>query len=338
MNHALLTELQGQLAYPSVTLLLTTHPGSSTSSQDHLALKQMADRADARLVGDVSDETRRAVVGSLRELIELSVDEPASRAVAVFASPSYSAVVRLDEEVRDRVVVDNTFATRDLVADAQRTALFRVITVSDRTSRLLVGNRSRLVEEKNDRWPLHRDGDQSQETWLRTVLAAITAEGTSHAVPTVVAGTQRVTRDIVNAPGLETVGIVRGNHDRTGWVDLHTEAWPLVCDWLRGGDANAVGRLEAARGARRYAGGIDEVWDLARDGRVELLVVERSFEYPARLHDGHLVAAADVETPDVIDDAVDELIELVLSQRGYAAIVDDEVLADHHRVAAVLRY
>jgi len=338
MNHALLTELQGQVDYPSITLLLTTHPGSSTSSQDHVALKQLADRAEERLIGDVPDETRHAVVGSIRELIESSVHEPTTRSVAVFASPSYSAVVRLDEEVRDRVVIDNTFATRDLVADAQRTALFRVITVSDRTSRLLIGNRTRLVEERNDRWPLHRDGDQAQETWSRTVLAAITAEGASHVVPTVVAGTQRVARDILNAPGLETVGLVRGNHDRTGWVDLHTEAWPLVCDWLRGGDTHAVDRLEAARGARRYAGGIDEVWDLANDGRVELLVVERSYEYPARLRDGHLVAADDVETPDVIDDAVDELIELVLQQRGRATIVDDEVLADHDRVAAVLRY
>ena len=338
MNHALLTELQRQAAYPSVSLLLNTKPGSSTASADRVALTQLADDAARRLIGDVPEDTRRAVVDSLRELIESSAHEPTTRSVAVFASPSYSAVVRLGEPVRDRVVIDHTFATRNLVADAQRTAMFRVLTVSDRVSRLYLGDRTRLAEERNDRWPMQRGGNQTQQGWSRTVLAAMTDEASSHPVPIVVAGTQRVAQDIVNAPGLDTVGVVKGNHDRTGWVELHTKAWPLISDWLRSGDNQAVNRLEAARSSRLYADGIDEVWGLANDGRVELLVVERSYEYPARLNDGHLVAAADIETPDVIDDAVDELIELVLQRGGRAVIVDDDVLAETDRVAAVLRY
>jgi hypothetical protein len=338
MNDALLTELQRRTDYPSVTLLLNTKPGASTAADDGAALTQLADHAERRLTGDVPHNTRQAVIDSLRELIESSAHEPATRAVAVFASPSFSAVVRLGEPVRDRVVVDNTFATRDLVADAQRTALFRVVTVSGKVSRLLVGGRTRLIEIKSDRWPLHRDENQTQEAWSRTVLAAIADEGSSHPVPTVVAGTQRLTCDIVNTAGLEMLGVVRGNHDHTSWVELHAEAWPLVNAWLRAGAGQSLNRLEAARSSRRYAGGIDEVWDLANDGRVELLVVECSYEYPARLHDGYLVAAEDVEAPDVIDDAVDELIELVLQQRGRAVIVDDDMLAGHDRVAAVLRY
>jgi len=338
MNHALLSELQRQTAYPSVTLLLNTKQGSSLSSDDRVALAGLADRADRRLIGDVPDDTRQAVIDKLRELIESSSHEPATRSVAVFASPWYSAVVRIGEQVRDRVVVDNTFATRDLVADTQRTAIFQVITVSERVSRLLIGDRTRLVEEKNDRWPLLRDDTQTNGAWSRAVLEAITSEGSTHPIPTVVAGTQPVTRHILNTRGVEIVGVVRGNHDHTGWVQLHTEAWPLVCDWLRAGDTHAFDRLDAARSARRYAGGIDEVWDLANDSRVELLVVERGYEYPARLRGGRLVVAADVEAPEVIDDAVDELIELVLKQRGRAVIVDDDMLSDHGRVAAVLRY
>lgn len=338
MNSALLSELQRREAYPSVSLLLNTAPGSSTSSSDRVALARLADNAERRLLGDVPDATRQAVIGSLRELIESSLDEPTSRSLALFASQEYSAVVRLAEPVRDRVVIDTTFATRDLVADAQRSALFRVVTVSDHLSRLLIGDRTRLVEEKNDRWPLQRDEDQTREAWSRTVLAAIADERSSHPVPTVVAGTQQVARAISKDAGTETIGVIRGNHDRTGWVDLHTEAWPLVCDWLRSGDAHAVDRLEVARGARRYAAGIDEVWDLACDGRVELLVVDRAFEYPARLDDGRLVAASDVESPDVIDDAVDELIEHVLRQSGRVAMVDGDALSGHDRTAAVLRY
>ena len=40
----------------------------------------------------------------------------------------------------------------------------------------------------------------------------------------------------------------------------------------------------------------------------------------------------------MIDDAVDELIEMVLRTGGDAVMVPDGELADHERLAAVLRY
>jgi hypothetical protein len=97
------------------------------------------------------------VVAALRSLLLEAALQPATRAVALCASPEYQAVVRLGREVRDRVVVDDTFATRDMVADLNRTAVFRVATVSDRKARVLIGDRNRLAEVRDDQWPLVRD-------------------------------------------------------------------------------------------------------------------------------------------------------------------------------------
>ena len=52
----------------------------------------------------------------------------------------------------------------------------------------------------------------------------------------------------------------------------------------------------------------------------------------------HLIAADDIQAHDVIDDAIDELIELVLNNKGRVTILPDGNLADHDRLAAVLRY
>jgi len=41
---------------------------------------------------------------------------------------------------------------------------------------------------------------------------------------------------------------------------------------------------------------------------------------------------------EVMDDAVDEIIEVVLAKGGNIAIVDDEALSIHQRIALVLRY
>jgi hypothetical protein len=338
MNRALLRELQRQCVYPSVTLLMNTRTGASLDPADHDALLRLVHSADIRLDGDVPDEVRIDVVRRAVQLVNSIVDEPPSVAIAVCVSPHEAALVRLGREVRDRCVIDDTFATRDMVADVNRTAVFRVITLSDRKARLLVGNRNRLIEVRSEGWPLLRDDDQTLAQWSRAVSHAMRQEQGEHAVPTVLAGVDRSIREILKHDQLRAIGIISGNHDRTGWDELHDAAWPLVVDWLRSDHDRATRRLDAARSAKRYAGGIDEVWELARDGRVELLVVEESFDYPARLRDGRLEAATDAEAPDVIDDAVDELIEAVLQRGGEAVIVPEGQLERHERLAAVLRY
>jgi hypothetical protein len=114
----------------------------------------------------------------------------------------------------------------------------------------------------------------------------------------------------------------------------------VVCDWLRRQERDALERLERARSARRLATGLDEVWSLALEGRIEHLVVEEHFEVPARIGaDPHpLVRAADREAPDVVDDAVDELVEMVLVRGGRVTFVPDGLLDGHDHVAAALRY
>ena len=67
--------------------------------------------------------------------------------------------------------------------------------------------------------------------------------------------------------------------------------------------------------------------------------VEEGFFHPARISaDGDtLVAADDPEEPDVCDDAVDELIETVLSRGGWVALLADGTLPPDARVALALR-
>ena len=77
---------------------------------------------------------------------------------------------------------------------------------------------------------------------------------------------------------------------------------------------------------------------MAMDGRLEMVVVEDGYSVAARLVDGRLLPAADATAPDVIDDAVDEVIEAVLRHGGGAVIVGDGQLAGFDRIAAVARY
>jgi hypothetical protein len=318
MHRALLAQLQRLSCYPSVTVLHSTQPGVAMDPEDVVALTHLADLVDRRLEGDVADETRHEVVAAVVRLIGEASTERATRAIAICVSPQHQAVVRLGR--------------------ANRTATYRVVTVSDRKARLLLGDRHRLVEERGRPWPLLRDDDQSLAQWSRSVSHAVRAAQRQFPLPTVVAGVDRSVRELLKIDGVELIGTVPGNHDRTGWADLHSLAWPLVVDWLRSDAARARAQLDDARDRHRYAGGLDEVWELAHEGRVELLVVEEDYEVAARVRDGRLVRAKDTWAPDVIDDAVDELIETVLRNGGRAVLVPSGDLGELDHVAAVLRY
>ncbi len=357
MNRALLAELQGLRAIPSITLLHTTEPGASMAHHDRVRIDDLIAEADRRLaaMAEVGDDARSGLITRLGELTEQAARARSTRAVAICVSPEHDAIVRLGRTVDARVVIDETFAARDMVADANRTATFRVVTVSDRLVRLLVGDSSRLVEVDDGLWPLERLEDDSPVMWRQSVNAALHQEQRSFAIPTVYAGVAHTVTDLVSTDLIEPIATLSGNHDATPPPQLHGSIWPLVTEWLQRDGAAAMARLEWARGARLFAGGLDEVWDLARDGRVELLVVEDDFRLSARADGRHLEPIdadpppspdasessfpGDVaDAPGVVEDVVDELIETVLGSGGEAVMVPPGELSDYGRLAAVLRY
>jgi hypothetical protein len=338
MNRLLLAELQALRCYPSITVLFNTTPGAVLRAAESDTAARLIDQADRRLVDDVDDSTRTELVVRLRELLYEQEQQPAAHAVALCVSPEYTAPVKLGRSVEERVIVDDTFATRDLVADLNRTALYRVATLSERRVRILIGDRQRLVESREE-WPLERMEDESGPSWKARVAERLAAEHARVTLPTILAGVQRSVQGLAPKALFDVVGTITGNQDRTSWVELHHAAWPMMTDWLRNDQQRALERLDTARSANRYAGGINEIWPLARDGRVEMLVVEETFSMAARIDENHqLLPADDPEHPEVNDDIIDDTIETVLRLGGSSVMVGPGVLDDHQHIAAVLRY
>ncbi len=336
--------LQRQRAYPSVSILMATARNErDLAAPDRSRLDALIADAERRLADDVGPELTLLVVDRLRDLATDVAARPPAGALALFASPQVATAATLHVPVRDRVVVDETFATRDLVAHVHRSVRFSVVGLSERTAYLYAGSVDHLRAVDRDPFPLHRDDGEPDAAWLRRAVGAVdglAVAGTveRRGVPLVLAGSERVVAEVRRRTRAPVLGVVRGSVERSSWADVHQRVWPTVESWLDEREREALARLDAARGARRYAAGIDETWSLALDGRVDLLVVEQSFEYAVRVVRGQLEPAADVEAPDVVDDVVDELIEAVAVRGGDVVLVPDGRLVAAGRVAAALRY
>jgi hypothetical protein len=359
LDEPVVAALQAVRDYPCASVLMSTAPANSLSSADAARLDRLVVAAGRRLRTEVAHHPIEPV---LARLARLSVDARSvatGRSVALFASFQHDALLTLPVDVVDRVVVDPTFATRDLVRALAVRPRFRVVVVSDTTVRLLEGAPGELVEigirvpalaasPAATRRALGRRGRAVGDphrrrgaTRLRYAATAVRTRHTADPLPLVVAGVTRQVAAWTSAFGADdaVVGTIAGNHDTTPVGRLDVLATPVIDGYLRAERRAALTRL-AATDPDRGAFGIDAVWSAAGAGRIELLCVEDGFVYPARPDHARnrLQPDDDLDRPEVLDDAIDEIIEMVRLGAGRVVTVDDGALDGCGRVAARLRW
>src|SRR6516165_9326674 len=110
-----LKRLQGQQDYPSLSLLAPTHRTAPASQKDRVVVKNLATEGLKRLEGEFKKREVSALVQNLNKLIDRVDWEHAIEGLALFASRDVATSVSLPFRPKARVVIDETFATRDLV-------------------------------------------------------------------------------------------------------------------------------------------------------------------------------------------------------------------------------
>lgn len=280
-----------------------------------------------------------------------AVGGPTSAALALYAGSGTAITLRLPVEVRERVVLDPTFATRDLVRSLHRTPRHAVLVLSPREARLLEGVGDQLRPALSSTFPLRADGELPAARggaapgdtagFFRTVDRALQTYLRVHPAPLVLAGDPQ---DLAAFADLSTsLGRLAGQLP----VDLSADPLPALAErtrpvlesYLLSRQQEALALVGRRVAARQAVSGMADAWLAARTERPEMLAVEQGLFYPARVSsDGDLLLpATDVEHPEVLDDAVDELIELVLDRGGWVAWVDDGALESHEGVVLTLR-
>ena len=345
--------LQSVRGYPLVSLLMNTTPSTACTGAEAVRLNQLLAQATRRLRAEGPGDDVSAALANLERLVDDTLGGPTSTALALYSSAHTAVALRLPVTVRERVVVDPSFATRDLVRSLHRTPRHAVLVLSSREARLFEGAGDQLRPARTSAFPLrdtrqrkddgaraNRD-DKDTAAFFRTVDRALATYLRLHPAPLVLAGSKRA---LAAFTGQSThldrlAGSIPVNLSTEPLSVLAERIRPALESYLLSRQKEALALLDKRVGARRAVSGMPDAWLAARTEGPEMLAVEQGLFYPARVSDDGdmLVPATDVEHPEVIDDAVDELIELVLERGGWVALVDDGALAAHDGVALTLR-
>lgn len=354
----LLQQIKG---YPAVTITLPTHRTTPENRQDAILVKNLIEDAVSRLLAEFNKRDIEAVLVRLEKLVESIDFRNTLDGLALFVNRDFSRAVQLPFSLKPRVVIDESFFTRDLVFALNRTPRYWTLVLSEKPTRLYEGTRQDLIEIQEGNFPLTHTGpggekslpggfgirksayrDERHRQFFRQVDQALKPFLAEDPLPLVVVGVDRFLsffNEVTNHKDA-ILTTLTGSHDKTSAHELGQLVWPLVKVNLVEQRQQIFSELEKAIGERKIASTIGEVWRMAQEGRGRLLLVEEDFHYPAQVDESgmHLIPAEKTTAPDVIDDAVDEIIETVLSKQGRVLFVENGKLDAHQRIALILRY
>jgi hypothetical protein len=355
-----LKRLQAHRDYPSVSLLAPTHRTAPANQKDRIVVKNLVTKGLDRLHGEFSKRDVASVVQNLNKVVDRLDWEHLQDGLALFASRGSATAIPLPFRVKARVVVDATFATRDLVFTLNRAPRYRVLVLSEKPTRLYEASTNVLTEITDKPFPLTHKGpggasrlpggqginrsavrDESHREFFRKVDDALAAIQKEDPLSIVVVGVDRYLafyHEVTKDPEA-IVGLVAGSHDATSPSALGKLVWPVFQAGSTLKRTRALLRLAEAVKVNRHASGIAQVWRAAFDKRCQTLLVETGFEYPADMSEqGDRLLPYTGKGPAALDDAVDEVIEKVLSDGGEVFFYEPGVLDLHQQIAAVLRY
>lgn len=361
LSPATLAELRRPRPCPAVSVLTPTHRREPDNAQDPVRLRNVLAEARKQLESDpaVSRERRIDVVEQLGQaLAEVDLNH-AEDGLAIFAAPGEHQVWSLARTVPERVVLSDTFLTRNLVAARAAESPFWVLTVSADRIALWSGGGGQVVEATTAGFPLTRSledpdaerqervgdvpstfRDEQMRHFLRDADTALAGVLRSAPWPVYVAGEQSALSLLgeVGTLAEDAVHVPHGGLGHAAAEAVWQAVRPLVtAEDLRLVDAVTL-ELESARGRREYAAGVDEVWQNATAGRVRLLAVEENYRVTVRDDGGDHLVPADSDDLDARDDIVDEIVEQCLETGAEVRFVPDGALAEAEGIAGVLRY
>jgi hypothetical protein len=276
--------------------------------------------------------------------------------LVLFASASMAEYVRLPLAVKDRVVIDKTFAIRDLVRAGLESRDYFALTISRQKARLIQAYNDKAVREiEDEEWPILNDtlyetdkqliatnrSDNLVREFFNRVDKALQEQRHSRPLPVVVVCEQSnfpVFMEVTDNPEGIAGHLLRNRDDEAAHA-IVKDAWSVMQQAGQQRKTEALASIDAAMGRQQIVTELNDIHRSIREGRGAVLYVEKHFTLPAVVAaDETLIPQNANPMPGAVDDIVDHWVEEVLRFKGNVVFLSQGSLTEHQGVVLELRY
>lgn len=355
-----LKELKKITSDNCVTIILNTNRTAPDNQKDVLALKNLVKEAEERLHQAEDKKKAKAIVESLTKL-EASIDHShnlESLALFVNVDEGIEEYMRLPIQVVDRVIIGDTFATRDLLRAIHLNSSYYVLVLSQQKARLIQAFNDEVIQEISKPFPIENtqfyttSGIETSDAGRLTNLIAeffnridkdvnkirqdnplpvliCTEEGNFHEYLKIADKKHSIFEMHLNGNRLE---------EKAGAIVR--DAWTLVKDQVIKQNNDRKAELDQAVGTGRFLSDVNEINKAIHEGKIQTLFIQEGLFQPAVMENDtiSLLTENDEKPKGMIDDIFDELIEFNMNYGGDAVFLPKGSLDEFGGFGAITRY
>ena len=354
-----------------ISVVLPLHNLTVDQKADKLHLEKAAREICEKLrtEGIESADKLITTINGLLQQVEFNRND---EGIGLYVSEGTSFYSTFPFTVSENIVIDKSFRLRELLFKQQYSIPYNLLYLDDKEIRLFVGELGELKEIRNDEFPmLYEEKYEYQPASHSSSLAGyahvksfekdkpainkIRHEAFIHQADDqlhkylqntellLLCGVTRCTSAFLNrtAHAEKIISVLNGNYNRFDETDFARMAWPSIEAFIYKQMIDVVGEYNEKIGEGLSEEGIVPVWDAVSSGRGDTLLVEKNYRVKGYLanHDTwQLFLQAPKRKHTVVEDAVDNLIEMVLEKKGKVVFAEDGMLNEHQHIALITRY
>lgn len=367
---ATLKSLRQVRANPAVSIFVKTHRTHPDNEQDPIALKNQLKVAEERLSQEFDKRTTDAVMAKIAEKTDELDNNYNLDTLAVFATADDAQVLRLPFDAKERVIIGEKFATRDLMRNISEAVRYYVLVITSQKARLIEGINDRLVKEIGNEsvrqeqmseltFPVNnstlptgskadRTGSSDDHAYLKEFMNRVDKSlqqfRNIEPLPVILVGDGRTLgfyEQVCDNPS-----VILGKVDHLANLEdgraeeIIAGVQELVEQKRDVRYETALGDLEKARNEKMVRTDLQQIYRSAVEGNAITLLVKQGYSVPAVIDEdtATLQVADDASADGVTDDAVSEIIELVAHNGGEVIFVPVDKMDDKEPIALITRY
>ncbi|ULQ52476.1 hypothetical protein [Flavihumibacter fluvii] len=366
-----LLAMQKETNKPCISIIIPTHKLSPDRRVDKLAIERAIESAREYLEFKYGTEKAKSLLQKLNDLFQAIDFTRNSNGIGLFVSESIKLKVHFPFEVKEKVIIGDNFEYRELLYNLSQSTAFFAIQLSQKSIRLFEGAGNQVIEIKDINFPkeyseeyvyahptnssslagyAHEKGFEKDKSELEEIrFREFFREGDEalknylvNNTPLIVIGVEKELAwfEDITKHGRHIIGKIKGNHGHSSEKQYSDLTWPVMESYLKRKNQDLIREFSEKIGAHLGISGIQDVWKAAKEGKGYKLLVEKDYRCPGFLDNNeyHLLLHPPDHTHKILPDAVDDLIETILSKNGEVYFTENGSLGDYQRIALITRY
>lgn len=341
-----------------ISIMVTTHRTKPDYLNDALTLKNMIKEVETRLMADTDKKNAAKLLERVNALAN-SIDHSQNlESLVLFVNEDVAEYTRLPIKVEDRVVIDETFATRDLIRAMHLETHYYILVLSKEKIRLVEAMNDKVIQEVGKPFPAKNtqlltadNAAKAVDSKERSLIGEFFNETDkkvnqlrkNNAIPVFICGLDENHSHYMSVADKKH-SIFEVYLDKNMINDpVHSiveESWSIVKDYIIKKNNARKEDLKKAVSENKFLSDTNEIWKAISEGRIQTLFVEQGRFQPAIMKGDDIEYVSDDRRNDtgVIDDIYDEMIEANMDFGGDVVFLPKGELDKFNGFGAITRY